>query len=163
VSVVDDIIRREGKEYTNRPDDKGGPTKFGITLAMLREWRKMPMLTAWDVEHMEEAEARDIYRVKFIAPWGFIVNPQLRDFLIDSGVNHGVERAVKFLQRALGVKDDGDVGSTTRTALANVDGETLRLRTIAERMKFYGRLVDADHTQAVYIEGWLNRLAEFLY
>lgn len=163
MTVIDDIIRREGSTYTNDPVDGGGPTRYGITLKKLAEWRKMPYLTPWDVEHMEEQEARDIYRVEYVAPWGFISSPRLREFLIDSGVNHGVLRAVKLLQRSLGVDDDGVVGVATRNALANIDGETLRLRAIAERMKFYGRLVNHDHDQARFIEGWLNRLAEFLY
>lgn len=162
MSVVDDIIRREGSKYTNYPADKGGPTKFGITLRTLAEWRKSEV-TPWDVEHMQEQEARDIYRVRYIAPWGIIANPRLRDFLIDAGVNHGIPKATMMLQRALGVKEDGDIGPITRNALANIDAETLRLRAIAERMKFYGRLVDGDVRQTQFIEGWLNRLAEFLY
>lgn len=162
MSVIDDIIRREGSKYTNYPADRGGPTRWGITQKKLSEWRRQPVLE-WDVQNLSETEARDIYRVEYVAPWGFIVNPRLREFLIDTGVNHGVDRAKKLLQRALGVEDDGDIGTETRTALANIDAETLRLRAIAERMKFYGRIVDQNHTQAVFIEGWLNRLAEFLY
>lgn len=165
--VIDDLLRREGSAYTNRPSDRGGPTKFGITLATLAAWRKATV-TAWDVEHLQEQEARDIYRVTYVAPWGFISSPRLREFLIDSGVNHGVHKAAMLLQRALGVLDDGDIGPATRAALANLDGETLRLRVIAERMKLYGRIVgdeaktDGEATQADNINGWLNRLAEFL-
>jgi lysozyme family protein len=162
MTIIDDILRREGSTFTDHPADKGGPTRYGITQAKLAEWFKHPV-TREDVEHLSETVARDIYRVDFIAPWGFISSPRLREFLIDTGVNHGVSRAKRLLQRALGVAEDGDIGTVTRNALANIDGETLRLRVIAERIKFYGRIVDADHTQAIFIEGWLNRAAEFLY
>lgn len=173
MSIIDDIIRREGSVYTNRPDDRGGPTKYGVTIGKLREWRKMPVLPI-DVENLTEQEARDIYRIEYVAPWGFIAHPRLREFLIDSGVNHGVGRAKMLLQRALGVTEDANIGPVTTSALANIDGETLRSRVIAERMKYYGRIVDAEYEvlrkqgkippmQAANIEGWLNRLAEFLY
>ncbi len=161
-TVIDEILRREGSRYTNHPADAGGPTKYGITLKTLERWRKQKCLPV-DVENMTEQEARDIYRVEYIAPWGFIVYPRLREFLIDLGVNSGVPKAMMLLQRALGVTEDGDIGPVTRMALSNLDGETLRLRVIAERMKLYGRLVNKDHSQAAFIEGWLNRLAEFLY
>ncbi len=161
-TVIDDIIRREGSKYTNLPADAGGPTKYGITLKTLERFRKQKLLPV-DVENMTEQEARDIYRIEYIAPWGFVSYPRLREFLIDLGVNSGIDRAKKLLQRALGVAEDGDIGSVTRMALSNIDGETLRLRVIAERMKLYGRIVDKDRSQAEFIEGWLNRLAEFLY
>lgn len=162
MSIVDDLIRREGSTYTNHPADLGGPTKYGITQATLAAWRKHAVLPI-DVEQLSEQEARDIYRVEFVAPWGFVSSPRLREFLIDAGVNHGLDRARKILQRALGVTEDGDIGTETRTALAGIDGETLRLRAIAERIRFYGHIVNRDHSQVVFIEGWLSRMVEFLY
>ena len=31
MSLINEIINREGRKFTNLPADKGGPTKFGIT------------------------------------------------------------------------------------------------------------------------------------
>ena len=40
--LISDIIRREGG-YVNHPDDRGGPTNYGITQATLSEWRRQPV------------------------------------------------------------------------------------------------------------------------
>ena len=37
---LEKILEREGwPKYTDHPDDRGGPTKGGITLGTLRSWR----------------------------------------------------------------------------------------------------------------------------
>ena len=70
-AIIDTILRREGwPRYTNRPSDRGGPTKGGITLATLASWRKRPV-TATDVAALDEAEVRAIYRARYIEEPGF--------------------------------------------------------------------------------------------
>ncbi len=71
--IISDILRREGDRYTNHPADRGGPTKYGITLLTLAAYRdamnaggEHPSATAADVERLTEVEARAIYSIVFL-------------------------------------------------------------------------------------------------
>jgi lysozyme family protein len=58
--LITELIEREGREYSNRAADRGGPTKFGVTQKTLSIWRRRPV-SALEVEALEEWEARKIY------------------------------------------------------------------------------------------------------
>jgi Glycosyl hydrolase 108 len=62
------VVLAEEGGYTNDPDDRGGPTNFGITIDDLREWRGTDV-TAEDVKNMTKAEAQEIYRSKYWNLW----------------------------------------------------------------------------------------------
>ncbi len=130
-AIIDGIIRRESSAYTNDPSDRGGPTKFGITLATLRRIRGATV-TASDVAALTEAEAREIYEVEYIsAPRFDLVLTESETIgieVIDTGVNCGQEVAATMLQVALNalnnrgtaypdIVEDGRVGPATAGAL----------------------------------------------
>lgn len=165
--LIDDIIRREGDEYTNNPHDRGGPTKFGITLDTLASYRGHVSVTASDVEALTEVEAREIYDhiyVKPFAPLAGISGPLL-GLLVDSGVQHGPERAIKWLQTALGVVSDGDLGPKTVLAWGphqQNDDMPLYKSVLKARIMFYAHIIHHDPTQVEYIDGWFARVCEFI-
>ena len=160
--IIRDVLAREGG-YVNHPADRGGPTKYGITLATLSAWRKRQAEAA-DVQALTEAEAWDIYRHRYIGAPGFatIADARLRVLLVDSGVHSGPKNAIKFLQRALGVVDDGVLGPVTRQAIWAVEPRQLWLGVFAERLRFLGRLISQDHAQAIFAAGWMTRMAGLL-
>ncbi|CAO3440155.1 glycoside hydrolase family 108 protein [Azospirillum endophyticum] len=177
-AVIDTILRREGwPRYTDRPSDRGGPTKGGITLATLMSWRKRPV-TAADVVALDEAEVRTIYRARYIEEPAFagIADDKLRALVIDSGVNHGPARAGAWLQEAVNdfagrpaLKVDGAVGPKTLAAVNGTDAVGLWRSVFASRMRFYGQIITGDarkrgrtEDDALNAAGWLNRLAEFM-
>jgi lysozyme family protein len=158
--IIDDIIKREGS-YVNHSADKGGPTNHGITQATLSQWLGTAA-SEDDVKQLTEAEARLIYRQRYIMEPGLdqIHDGKLRALLVDSAVNHGPRAAIQMLQKAIGVFHDGVIGDETLTALAKVSNPTARL--CAERVRFYGRLITSKPSQAVFAAGWANRMAEFI-
>ena len=161
--ILDDIIRREGG-YVDHPDDRGGCTKYGITRKTLSEWLKREA-TCEDVERMTEDVARSIYRELYILRPRFdaIRDDRLRALVIDCGVNHGVKRAARWLQEAVGAVPDGIIGPRTLAALnAIADSDAVYRRILARRAKFYGQLITRDPSQAAFAHGWMNRLAEFI-
>ena len=161
--ILDDLIRREGDQYTDHPQDRGGPTRWGVTLNTLREERGLGV-TARDVENLTEAEARDIYRRRYIRRPGFdmVKDDRLRALLVDFGVNSGPKRAVVALQRAIGADPDGRFGAETMKRLEGKDGPRTYAEVLRARLRLYVDIVLADREQLVFLRGWMNRLGEFL-
>ena len=160
--IIDGIIKREGG-YVDNPADRGGATKYGITLNTLGAWRKR-LVTRDDMKELEEAEAFAIYDSEFLVKpkISLIDNVSLRIFLLDSAVQHGPGRAIRWLQKAAGAPVDGILGPVSLMAINRLDSDTLYKKLVAERCRFYGRLITKDPTQAVFAAGWANRIAEFI-
>jgi len=163
-SIIDDIIHREGG-FVNHPADRGGPTKYGITGKTLGNWRHLGRLaTSDEVAALTESEAREIYRHRYIIEPSFdaITHPALQSLLVDSSVHSGPQKAVKWLQEALGVTVDGVIGSKTREAIAKADQNILYSKVLAAHLRHLGRLITNDPEQSVFAAGWMNRMAEFV-
>lgn len=162
--IITHILKHEGRKYSNRPDDKGGPTKFGITLKTLRAFRHAPDLEAGDVEMLDESEARLIYRKEYIEKPNFnlIDHEGLRTQLIDFGVNSGPVNAVKALQRVLEAKRDGYIGGVTLLLLHRMGAVKCNNLVVRERCLLYARLVQREPAQAAFIEGWIRRAFSFM-
>ena len=100
-ACFDALLQREGG-YVDCPDDRGGGTNFGITLAVARAsgW-------AGAMRDLPRDLAIAIYRRRYwIAP-GFdavaVIAPLVASELFDTGVNMGPLVAIGFLQRSLNV------------------------------------------------------------
>ena len=89
--------------YTNDAADPGGPTNWGITIFDARMYWK-PGATAADVRAMPKSVAEQIYRDKYAAVVQYDLLPAGVDYaVLDYGINSGVGRAAKVLQRLVGV------------------------------------------------------------
>lgn len=174
-ALITDILAREGATFTNRDSDRGGPTKFGITLNTLISYLNKPA-TAGDVANLTEPEARDIYLTLFYRNPRFdkITDPLLAALVVDSGVQHGTQRAAQWLQLALGVNTDGVIGDKTIAMLAAANPSLIYRRVLARRVRFYGDIITNDYKaqkaaghiaaplQADNAAGWANRVAGFI-
>jgi lysozyme family protein len=149
------VLAHEGG-YTDHPADPGGPTNFGITIHDYRAYVK-PSATAADVKAMRIEEAKAIYRAKY---WDALRCDELPagvDYAVfDYGVNSGIARAKKVLQRVLGVAADGVIGEATMRAVAAADAERVIVAICAERLRFLQSL----KTWPVFGKGWGRRVAE---
>jgi lysozyme family protein len=165
--IFDDILEREGG-WVDRPDDAGGPTNRGVTLKTLRSIRGAQVSIA-DLRALTERDAREIYREHYLQRPGFgnVQDGPLRALLVDSAVHSGPSNAVRFLQRALRIEDDGVLGPKTVAALWDQNARHLFWLVMAERMEFLARLVSKDLTDrdrdgipdaAENALGWFRRL-----
>jgi lysozyme family protein len=163
--IIDIILKYEGG-FTNDPDDRGGPTNFGITADDLGRWiSKGGPASADEVRTMNEATARAIYEKWYIADPGFnrITNDVLRLVVVDSGVLFGTPRAMEWLQKVLAVNPDGKFGDQTASALATYAAPAkLARRMLGQRFAAIADIVKNDATQVKFLGGWINRAVSLL-
>jgi lysozyme family protein len=149
------VLSHEGG-YSNHPSDPGGPTNYGITISDYRRYVKAGA-TAADVRAMRLDEAKAIYRERY---WNVMRCDDLPagiDYAIfDYGVNSGVTRAIKVLQRRLGLADDGRMSDTVIAAARGEEASGLISGLCDERLAFLKRL----KTWPVFGAGWGRRVAE---
>lgn len=169
--IIDAILRAE-QGYVDHPDDRGGPTNHGITLAVARangydgDMRDLPV-----------SLAREIYRRRYIVAPAFdkvaAINAEIAAELIDTGVNMGPARAAEFLQRLLNGLNaqgsrypdlfvDGRIGKVTLDALAaflrwrGLDGVKVILRGLnSQQAMRYLDIAENNPSQESFLYGWL--------
>jgi lysozyme family protein len=142
--------------YTNHPADPGGPTNFGITLADARAYWKRDA-TAADVRAMPLAVAKDIYRARYWDALACDALPAGVDYAVfDYGVNSGIGRSAKVLQRLVGAPPDGRIGARTIAAARSRDAAALIDAICDERLAFLQGL----RTWPVFGNGWGRRVRE---
>lgn len=149
------VLAHEGG-YTNHPSDPGGPTNFGITIHDYRRYIN-PKGTADDVRRMKLPQAAKIYREKYWDIQHCDEMPSGVDYaMFDYGVNSGVGRSQKVLQRILKVQADGIIGRKTLDALKAQDPQFVILAICRERLGFLRAL----RTWPVFGKGWGRRVTE---
>lgn len=147
------LIGHEGG-YSNNPDDPGGETMFGVTknVAVANGYTGRMIDLPLDT-------AKSIYRKSY---WDSIQAGSLpeavRFDVFDASVNSGPGQAIRFLQRATGVTDDGRLGPLTIRAVKAMDPQLLDKRINGYRLKFMSEL----KTWPSFGRGWTARIASNL-
>lgn len=161
-AIIDEILGREGG-YVDHPADRGGPTRFGITQATLGLWRGRPVDAA-AVRALSRDEARDILTSRYLVRPGFtrVTDRTKRAHLVDCAVLHGPARATRLVQQAVGARIDGLFGPDTARRVNLRGPASFHAALARERIRFLGRLISDDPTQAAFAAGWLNRATAFL-
>ena len=132
--------------YVNDVRDPGGETKFGISK------RSYPGV---DIKSLTLEQAQAIYKRDY---WDEAscerMPPKIAIAVFDAAVHHGPKTAIKLLQRALKVADDGEYGRITHGTLQSRDtNETLEL-LLAHRAIY----LTTCPAWPTYKLGWLKRL-----
>jgi lysozyme family protein len=146
-SVAKTLVHEGG--YVNNPDDKGGPTNFGITQADMPGVDMRAITPEQAMEYYREHYWKDLYSQ--------IDSQDVADKLFDMGVLTGVGEAVKLLQRSLSITADGVFGHGTLTAVNQV-GDSLLDDYRATLRAHYEAIVAAHPVDAEFIDGWENRV-----
>lgn len=155
---IDRLLSHEGGYSADRNDPgnwTGGRvgagelrgTKFGIAA------NTYPTL---DIKGLTRAKAIEIYRRDFWQASRADRLPPVVGFqLLDAAVNSGIRQATRWLQRAVGVADDGVIGPITLAAIKRTDPNDIVLLFNAERLDFMTRLNNWTH----HGRGWARRIA----
>jgi lysozyme family protein len=141
------------------PNDRGNWTSGIVGVGLLRGSKygisamSYPTL---DIAALTIDDARTIYKRDF---WDRLHGDRLFDGVafqcFDFAVNSGIETAVRYLQRALGVADDGHWGPISQAAADALSESDQILRLNGERLDFLTRL-SGWPTQG---KGWARRIA----
>lgn len=173
--IIEGVLDRE-KGYANNPNDAGGETMWGITIATARRnGYTGPM------REMTRDRAAAIYLAEYVTTPGFhkivALNAAIGEELVDSGVNCGPARPGPWLQRTLNLLNrqaklfpdlvvDGVLGPVTQTALLTVlnnrgvDGEKVILRMLnCLQGAYYMEVTERRPANEEFFFGWmLNRV-----
>lgn len=144
-----ELLGNEGG-YSNNPADQGGETNWGITAAVARENGFIGSM-----KEMDQSVAKTIYAKKYWLPAFDDLPYQVAFQVFDASVNSGTSQAVRWLQRAVGVADDGKLGPITLTAVAALPVGSVVLAFNAERLTFMTNL----STWPSFGKGWARRIA----
>lgn len=145
-TAINRVLGNEGG-YVNDPNDPGGETQWGISK------RAYPSL---DIKSLTRDSAVAIYKTDF---WDRVHAEQLPSLLrfqtLDFAVNCGIDTAVRKLQAAAGVADDGHWGPATLAAVSKTAPVALTFRFLAEELDYRRKLKGWP----LYGSGWTARVA----
>jgi lysozyme family protein len=149
---IDTLAHRQACGYGNDSDDSGGETKYGIAK------NANPYV---DVTHLEWEGAKAVYyAIYWLNSKCDKMNGRLAVLHFDGAIQHSPSQAAKFIQRAIGVTDDGAIGPLTLAELAKKDPFSICNAVCDQRVKYYNDIVAHNPSQAKYLNGWLRRVAE---
>lgn len=144
--------------YVNHPRDPGGATNRGVIQRVYDAYRKRKGRPVQSVRNITDDEVAEIYKKQY---WDNIKGDSLPtgvDYAVfDFGVNSGPARAARYLQRVVGVPQDGIIGVVTLTAveaMARTQLEKLIAQYCADRLAFVSNLSTFD----VFGKGWTRRI-----
>lgn len=152
-AALDKVAVFEGG-YVNDPADSGGETNHGVTLKFLQSVQ--PEATSADLKKLTKADARQLFRTHFVDKPQLNLLPDVAQAeAIGLSINAGPRRAIKVLQGAAGVAQDGKLGPETIRAVGKLSNEDIKKAVDG----FYTRLAEAEPKNKKFLKGWLNRSA----
>lgn len=157
------ILSWEGG-FSDHPDDKGGATNKGVTIAT---WKRVGYdkdgdgdIDADDLRLLTDEDVRD--RVLYPHYWDrwkadFIRSQSVANLVVDWVWASG-KPGITNVQKLLGVKADGKVGPRTLEAINAGEAHALFDAIKDERKRFIQAIVARDPSQKVFEAGWMRRL-----
>jgi len=149
------VLKDEGK-LSDHPDDNGGLTHYGI---LYDEWvaHVHPRKTSrkeFQTTFTPEL-AKEIYKLKYWTPLRCAeLPPGVAYIVFDAGLLHGIFNSARWLQLAVNVKVDSNVGPKTVAATLSADDA----ETITAIHNWRMKRIKAHTDYKVFGRGWTNRL-----
>lgn len=153
--------------FVNHPNDKGGCTNRGVTLATYKEYCREIGKAEPTIDKLRKLTFNEYVNILRWHSWDTwqadkINSQQVAEILVDWVYNSGAW-GVKKPQAFLKLKQDGIVGPKTLKAVNDYDPKLLFTHIKSMRKEFYLAIVKANPSQKVFLKGWLNRIDSFNY
>ena len=169
--VVEKILEAEGG-FVDDPDDLGGITNRGITIASYAGYLGRDV-TREEMQDLSKEDAVKFYKKDYWDKHSIeSYEPEQRHIFMDMNVNHGPKYATMIMQQSVNTKlgrnvldVDGAIGPATRREVGILD----RLDILVERAMFFANNVfDGSRyarrtSQNKFLRGWFfHRIFEFI-
>lgn len=150
--------------FANDPDDSGGPTMKGVTIATYKEYcrrKGKPVPTVEDLKRITNAEILDVADTLY---WSKIQgdkinNQSIANLCFDSVWGSGTGY-IKKIQQVLGVKADGIFGPMSLNALNSYTPQKELFTKLWNRRKQW---FEGCNGAWKYLRGWMRRLNSFTF
>jgi len=165
------VLLHEGG-YSNDQFDKGGATKFGVSLAFLKsdhlDIDGDGDVDIDDVKALTLARSDEIYKQFFWIPNHYenIENKDLAIKIFDTCVNAGANRTHKILKSSINaiikgkIAVNGQMDEDTIDIINLIDHDMLLKEFRKEQANFYRAIVKKTPKYKKFLNGWLARSKE---
>lgn len=154
LKVLPLLLESEGGNDDD-PRDPGGRTSRGILQSEWDKWRQTHPGLPIDVWNAPNDSVWQIYWENYWLPLWCDKLPDGVDYAVfDFGVNSGISRSAKFLQRIVGTDQDGEIGPDTLAATEDLHPSTVVTQLCNDRMAFLQGLSTWD----TFGRGWTARV-----
>lgn len=151
--IINKTLKAEGGYKPADGIDTGGETNMGIT----KKWYPNE-----DIKNMTKERASYIYYNDYYKTNGIDKLPlEIKEIVFDNGVNQGQGTAVKNLQKAIGVREDGVIGEQTLNQLEKYDTQSVKSALKIIITDRYSEIIKRDPKQIEFKNGWINRTNDY--
>lgn len=163
------VLPNEGGLVDN-PDDPGGITNMGVTIAALSAFRGKPC-TADDIRNLQRSEAIALYKQNYIARVGFdkITDVKVRTAVVDMAVLFGqtgsaiaVEQAALALEHVAGMPQDAIISDHDAEFINKAEPRALINALSVKRILHHADVVAAHPNRLQFLRGWDARACAFV-
>ena len=152
-SALKHVLVHEGG-WADHPEDPGGATMKGVTLTTYRRHFGKDR-SKDDLRNISDQELEQIYRSGYWSKCHCDELPTGVDYAVfDAAVNSGPGRGAKWLQAAVGAKQDGGIGSNTLSRVEELDSIQVADSMCDRRLNFLRNL----STWSTFGKGWERRV-----
>lgn len=158
------LMEDEGTKYEDDPDDSGGPTKCGVTIADIARWNNCDLPARgegnWDhlvslVKELTPGSAAPIYKCYYWDEVNADKLPAGIDYCVaDYGVNSGTGRSKPLLEKLTGAGTYDDAIKALGDLVLSDVIEAYQ----NERRDYLISISEPGHKNAKFRKGWLTRV-----
>lgn len=158
-NCLKELLIHEGG-FVNHPADPGGMTNLGVTKATYEDWIGYPV-TEKIMRGLTISHVKTLYKTRYWNPVKADELPAGLDLCVfDFGVNAGVNRAARYVQRMVGAEQDGQIGPKTLSLVSqmvkSLGANHVVMKYQDMRRDYYRQLP----TFSTFGKGWLRRVKE---